>query len=57
MFGKRAAAVVARVAILSVAPFMLGATGFTSNFDERILAAHNRERLAMGVAPLTDTFR
>ena len=30
MFGKRAAAVVARVAILSVAPFMLGATGFTA---------------------------
>ena len=52
MFGKRAAARIARVAILSAAPFMLGATGFTNNFDARILAAHNRERLAMGVAPL-----
>lgn len=35
-----------------VAPFALGATGFDSNVDERLLAAHNRERAALDVPAL-----
>lgn len=33
-------------------PFMTGATGVSSGFKTRILAAHNIERAAMGVPPL-----
>lgn len=45
----RTAAVVA----LSLASMALtGATGLRTNLDSRLLAAHNRERTAMGIAPL-----
>jgi uncharacterized protein YkwD len=33
-------------------PFLISATALTSVFDARVLAAHNRERLSMGIAPL-----
>ena len=46
--GRRAAA----ASLLAVAPIILGSTGLRTNFDERILAAHNRERSAVGVPPL-----
>jgi hypothetical protein len=31
---------------------LLGTTGLTTNLDSRLLAAHNRERSAAGIAPL-----
>jgi len=34
------------------APLLMGALGPRQNFDGRILAAHNREREALGVPPL-----
>lgn len=42
-----------RVGILaSAAPFLLSAQGMRTNFDSRLLASHNRERIAMGLAPM-----
>lgn len=41
-----------RLAVAAGMPFLLGATGLTSNFETRILAAQNRERAALGVEPL-----
>jgi len=38
------------LAMLSV--MLMGSTGLTTNFDGRLLAAHNRERTAAGIAPL-----
>lgn len=34
-------------------PWLLGTAGLTSNFDDRVLAAHNRERASLGIAPLS----
>ena len=39
-------------AAILLAPLLLGAQGTASNFDMRILASHNRERDALGLAPL-----
>lgn len=33
-------------------PLVMGSVGYRTNFDMRILAAHNRERAALGVPPL-----
>jgi hypothetical protein len=41
-----------RVVALALAPFVVGATGMTSNADSRLLASHNRERAALGIPPL-----
>lgn len=38
--------------LVMTAPLLMGAVGPRSNFDARILAAHNRERNAQGVIPL-----
>ena len=38
--------------LLAVAPALVSGTGMRTNFDERILSAHNRERSALGVSPL-----
>jgi cysteine-rich secretory family protein len=46
--GRLAAA--ATLALMSV--FLLGGVGRTTNFDSRLLAAHNRERTAAGIAAL-----
>lgn len=35
-----------------VAPLIVGATGLSTNFESRVLAGHNRERNALGIAPL-----
>jgi hypothetical protein len=35
------------------APFLIGSTGTATNFDARILAAHNRERAGLDLPPLT----
>jgi hypothetical protein len=40
------------LAWLVVTPVLLGATDLKGNFESRVLAAHNRERQAMGVGPL-----
>lgn len=38
--------------LLAAAPMLIGATTLTGNFATRVLAAQNRERLAMGIEPL-----
>lgn len=40
------------LALAAAAPLLLGTTGLTSNLDQRLLAAHNRERNAAGIPPL-----
>lgn len=45
---RRAAA----AALCLAAPVLLGSIGPRTSFNERILAAHNRERTALGVEPL-----
>lgn len=42
----------ASAALCLAAPFLIGSIGPRTNFDDRILAAHNRERTALGIAPL-----
>src|SRR5687768_13483164 len=46
--GKRLGA----AALLLAAPLLIGGTGRLSSLDERLLAAHNRERSAAGVPSL-----
>jgi hypothetical protein len=43
----------ATAALLCAAPALIGGLGPRQNFEERLLAAHNRERNAMGVGLLT----
>lgn len=38
--------------LATLAPLLLGSTGVASELDRRVLAVHNRERIALGVAPL-----
>lgn len=47
----RASRVGAFMLVLTL-PFLSGATGLTSNFEERVLAAHNRERTSSDIRPL-----
>jgi hypothetical protein len=43
----------AAAAVLALAsPLLIGGTGRLTSLDERLLAAHNRERTAAGIAPL-----
>lgn len=44
---------VTTAALCLSAPFLLGSVGPRTNFDERVLAAHNRERTSVGVEPMT----
>lgn len=37
------------LALAAAVPLLVGATGMTGNFETRVLAAHNRERLSRGV--------
>ncbi|HEX8573327.1 MAG TPA: CAP domain-containing protein [Allosphingosinicella sp.] len=39
-------------ALALAAPLLVGGTGRLTSLDERLLAAHNRERTAAGIAPL-----
>src|SRR4029079_19357083 len=48
----RSRRVASALAILLVAPALISGVGPRQNFEERLLAAHNRERDAMGAAPL-----
>jgi len=43
---------IAPLLLLLAAPGMLGASDFDSDFATRLLAGHNRERAALGLAPL-----
>jgi uncharacterized protein YkwD len=49
---NRRRAWIAGTALLA-SPWLLGAATLNVNFDARILAAHNRERAALGIAPLS----
>lgn len=40
------------LALVLAAPLTQGATGLSNNLDQRLLAGHNRERDALGIAPL-----
>lgn len=48
----RMARIAAAGALLATAPLLGGATGRLSNLEGRLLAAHNRERSALGLQPL-----
>jgi uncharacterized protein YkwD len=52
MSRNRLKSLLAAVALLPAIPLLVGATDLTSNFADRVLARHNRERVAMGIAPL-----
>lgn len=52
MIGSPRASRVASCALALLAPALSGATGLTSNFEQRVLAAHNRERTAASIRPL-----
>lgn len=41
------------VALLVSSPLLMGGTATRADFNERLLAAHNQERAAVGVPPLT----
>lgn len=49
---RGAITILGRLALAASAPALMGATDLTGRFESRILAAHNRERQAIGVAPL-----
>src|SRR5574338_368825 len=53
MSRSRLRRVVAVLALASASPMLVGGVGPRQNFDERLLAAQNRERDAIGAAPLT----
>ncbi len=40
-------------AVAAIAPIFIGATNWSASFDQRILEAHNRERLGLGLTPLS----
>ena len=40
------------LALTLAAPALLGATDLSNNFEQRVLAAQNRERAALGLAPM-----
>ena len=43
---------VAGFILAALSPVLLGATSLTANFEQRVLAAHNRERTMMGIPAL-----
>ena len=52
MATKAARSQLACVLLALTSPFLIGATGLTSQFEDRVLGAHNRERALLGVQPL-----
>lgn len=52
MSSRRTRGWLLRIGAVACAPLLLGSTSLTSNFDARVLAAHNRERSSLGVEPL-----
>jgi len=51
--GRKWAKVGAALALSACSPLLLGAINQTANLEDRLLAAHNRERDLLGIAPLT----
>ncbi len=49
---QRAMKLAATLTLALAAPFAQGSTGPTNDLEERLLAAHNRERSALGIPPL-----
>ncbi len=49
---KRTHRIAATLALATASLLLQGNTGLRSNMDARLLASHNRERTAMGIAPL-----
>ena len=49
---SRSRRVATALAVLLVAPALISGVGPRQNFEERLLAAHNRERDAIGASPL-----
>jgi Cysteine-rich secretory protein family len=49
---QKAARTAVLIGLVLAAPFMTGATGRLTNPDQRLLAAHNRERAALGLPAL-----
>ena len=52
MSRSRSHRVAAALALLCISPALQGGVGFRQNFEERLLAAHNRERDSMGAPSL-----
>lgn len=52
MAASRSAHLAAVLALSFVTPFAMGAQGPRDNLDGRLLAAHNRERAELGLAPM-----
>jgi len=50
--GTRARRLAAAVSLAVASSFLVGSVGLSTNMDSRLLAAHNRERSALGIAPL-----
>ena len=50
--GTKAARLAAAAALALASPLIVGGTGRLTSLDERLLAAHNRERSAAGIEPL-----
>ena len=50
--GVRSGRVWAALLLAGLTPVMAGGLGRTGNLEQRLLAAHNRERDALGIAPL-----
>lgn len=48
----RATRLVATVGLAALSILLQGSVGLRTNLDDRLLAAHNRERAAAGIAPL-----
>ena len=53
MSSARLRRIAAAIAVASASPLLVGGLAPRQNFDERLLAAHNRERDTMGAEPLT----
>ena len=49
---QQARKLAAALALVLAAPFTQGATGMSNSLEDRLLAAHNRERAALGIPPL-----
>ena len=50
---QRAMKLAGALALTLAAPFAQGATGMRNSLEDRVLAAHNRERSALGIPPLS----
>lgn len=52
MLARKHSRIAAFLALMAT-PLFMGATDWSASFDERVLAVHNKERAALGLAPLS----